>query len=97
MDDAQKLMAEALKEKGPEFLIASDIPREWATGAQVFLNSDHALIVFREQNLINDPDKGTTTVVLKNVASMVMPIEVAVQIHSVLGDQLAANGHLEEK
>ena len=79
----------AMKARGSEFLIANDIPRTWATGAQVFVNKDHALLVFREQNLLNDPETGTIEVVLKNVASLVMPIEVAAQLHALLTEQLA--------
>ncbi|MGN6289915.1 MAG: hypothetical protein ACTHNA_11695 [Sphingopyxis terrae] len=87
----------AMKSRGPEFLIANDIPRVWTTGAQAFINKDHALLIFREQNLLNDPETGQVDVVLKNVASLVMPTEVAIQLHALLGEQLAPHADKEDE
>jgi hypothetical protein len=78
----------ALQERGAAFIVAMDIPRVWATGAQVFINPAFALMVFREQNLLGDD--GAPEMHMKNVASLVLPTQVVRELHALIGQQLAA-------
>lgn len=89
-------VAIAINEKGLEFVIANDLPRLWTTGAQSFVNDQHTMIVFREQNLLQGPD-GEPTAIVRNVASLVMPTEIAVQLYFMLGEQLRTNGNLDSE
>lgn len=77
----------ALAEKGTEFIMGMDVPRVWANGAQLFLNPQVALLVFREQNLAT-AEEGVE-LLLKNVASVVLPLDVAREMHRLLGEQLS--------
>jgi hypothetical protein len=81
-----------IEKRGVEFVLASELPRIWATGVQLFVNGDHTLIIFREQNMIviGDEVQGS----LKNVASLIMPTVVAKEFHRMLGEQLQG---LDEK
>jgi hypothetical protein len=69
-----------------------DIPRTWATGAQVILNPDFGLIIFREQNHIEFQGEGAPEepqLMVKNVASVVMPLPVVRELARILTEQLA--------
>lgn len=94
MEDDNPVTA-AIKARGADFIMANDIARTWTTGAQAFLNEQSAMLVFREQNLLQDPESGKLDAVVKNVASLVMPLEVAIQLYKMLGEQLTANGHIK--
>ncbi len=76
-----------IMDKGPEFLIAYDLPRVWTTGAQAFVDPNVTNIVFREQSLFEEDD-GKKQGLIRNVASVVMPTEVARQLRDVLVNQL---------
>lgn len=76
-----------IQRRGPEFALGADIDRVWATGVQVFPNPQFTLVVFRDQSLAQD-DNGEFVQVMKNVASLVMPTEVAKQFSVALADSL---------
>lgn len=80
-------MGALLLEKGPEFLIASEMPRLWATGAQAFVNASFTMLIFREQTVMQ-PSEGTPHLTLRNVASLALPTEVVREFHKVLTRQL---------
>lgn len=63
-----------------------DIDRTWATGAQVFANNNHVMIVFREQTGMQVD--GEMKVLARNVGSVVMPRNVAEEVHRALGASL---------
>jgi hypothetical protein len=79
---------ELLKERGPEFLMAMDIPRIWANGAQVLVSPDSCMIIFREQNAAQD-ETGKVTILVRNVASLILPTDMIRELHRLIGDQLA--------
>ncbi len=76
-----------LRELGPEFGLGMDLPRIWATGVQTFPSPDGSLIVFREQNMLMDGEE--TVVLIKNVASILMPTAVLRDFHTQIGTVLA--------
>lgn len=63
-----------------------DIARTWVTGAQVFANGNYVMIVFREQTGIQVD--GEMKMLARNVASIVMPRNVAQEVHRALGASL---------
>jgi hypothetical protein len=75
-----------LRELGPEFALAMDTPRIWATGVQTFPSTDTSLIVFREQNLLREDEK--SVVLMRNVASILMPTAVMKDFYEQLGTAL---------
>ena len=77
----------ALAERGPDFMLGTDIPRLWVTGAQVFVGPDITMVIFREQNTV-DVGGDSPMVSLKNVSSLVMPTNVARDVSNLLKDQL---------
>lgn len=80
-----------LAKRGVEFTMGMDIPRQWATGAQAFLSPETTILVFREQHMVGvDGPGGAIDVVIKNVASVVLPTSVLREIHRIIGDQLGA-------
>ena len=89
---AGALVAAALTEKGPEFLIANELPRLWATGAQAFVNGGHSMLIFREQNVMAGPAIGDAepTTVLKNVASIVLPTGILAEFYDNLAPAIEA-------
>lgn len=87
--EAAEAIEASLRAGGPEKVLATDIPRLWATGAQAFLNSQYALLIFREQNLFTDPGQEPTALI-KNVASLIMPIDILREFHKNLGEALQA-------
>jgi hypothetical protein len=84
-----------LQKLGSEFVIASDLPRTWATGAQAFINPDYSMLIFREQNLLPEPPPGTDIFVsMKNVASIVMPTSIFLEFYQSVGAALIQLGIL---
>ena len=73
-----------LREMGPDFALAMDMPRIWATGVQTYPSTDTSLIVFREQNLLRD-ENDVPAVLLKNVASILMPTAVLKDFYQQIG------------
>jgi hypothetical protein len=66
--------------------MAFDTDRVWATQASVLLSGPVALLVFREQANVSfeeQPDEAAIDIA-KNVASIVMPIEVAQELGALL-------------
>lgn len=85
-----EFMAARLKELGPEFAIASELPRIWATGAQAFITQHFSMVIFREQNMLGPQNEGEGPfLALKNVASIIMPTEVLLEFHKQIGVTLA--------
>lgn len=64
-----------------------DVSRTWVTGAQFFGNADHVLMVLREQTGAVGPD-GETKSYVRNVGSVVMPLETAQAVYAALGQVL---------
>lgn len=77
--------------KGPEFMLGMDIPRVWATGAQSLLSPEFGMLVFREQNFMQVEGQPHAATV-KNVGSIIMPINVLREFHRQLGEALAKLG-----
>jgi|CXWL01.1.fsa_nt_gi hypothetical protein len=73
-----------------QFQLGWDTVRTWATGAQVFVNPDHAMIVFREQVQAQPLGEATPEVLMKNVASVVMPLSTARELRNILSTVLDA-------
>jgi hypothetical protein len=66
-------------------LIAWDTVRSYGNQLQVFLNPEHALLVLREQIGVSPIDENLPTgVATKNIASWVVPLDVAEQLGKVL-------------
>lgn len=63
-----------------------DVPRIWTTGAQIFGNDDHVLIVLREQTLTGGEDALKHHI--RNVGSVVMPLATARAVYEALGTVL---------
>ena len=66
-----------------------DTQRTWATGVQVFVNPDHVLFVFKEQIRVEvepgaEPLLPFQDSISRNVASVVMPVNVATALRDVL-------------
>jgi hypothetical protein len=81
------LMGAELARRGFEFMLATDLPRQWATGAQVFVQEAVTIIIFREQTTLVS-ESGEPSMVLKNVSSIVMPTEAAMQVRDLLNRNL---------
>ena len=66
-------------------LVAWNTSRSWGNQIQVLLNPDHAMLILREQIAVTmeSPD-GEAAVATKNVASWVIPLEVAKQLSIAL-------------
>lgn len=67
-----------------EDMVGLNTDRIWATGLQVFANPEYTMIVFREQMNIQKEDGSDAQMLVKNVASVVMPTEVARQMKDIL-------------
>jgi hypothetical protein len=88
-----ELINAKLQELGSDFVIASDLPRTWATGAQAFINPDFSMLIFREQNLLPKPPPSTDIVVsMKNVASVIMPTPIFLEFYQAIGTALEQLG-----
>lgn len=82
--DLVALITAKLAEMGPEFLIASELPRIWATGAQAFVSGDFSMVLFREQNVLGVTPGAEPLVALKNVASIILPTAILAEFHENL-------------
>jgi hypothetical protein len=86
-------VVEVLMKQGPGAAMAMDLPRTWATGAQAVITGDFTMIIFREQNQFElegvDGEPIEPQVLVKNVASIVMPTEVARQFSKILAGAFA--------
>ncbi|MBU6165877.1 MAG: hypothetical protein KGQ52_07060 [Alphaproteobacteria bacterium] len=84
-------MAETLQElpdtRPFDAQLGYDVPRLWTTGAQIFGNVDHFLIVFREQTAGLD-SSGQMVALIRNVSSVAMPVAAAKELHKALGQVL---------
>jgi len=70
-------------------LLAFDVPRTWATSVQAFSNPESMLFVFREVlNATAEPadpsEVQSPTVIQRNVASIILPLNVAKEFSQVL-------------
>ncbi len=79
-----------IQQRGPEFIIGGDTQRIWATGMQAFVNPDFTMIVFREQTFMQFPADAPPGVVLRNVASIVVPTAVFKEFHAASVAAIAA-------
>ncbi len=90
----EKTTQDAIRGLSPEQKIGLDVPRQWASGAQVSVTPDVTFIVFRDQTQLEvvDEEKDTseTHVLVKNVTTMVIPTPVARQLSDILQAQLLA-------
>jgi len=71
-----------------ETLMATDLPRLWATGVQVFPQPNFTMVVFREQiSAVNsdDPDASADHII-KNVSSVIVPNDVMESLRDILVD-----------
>ena len=72
----------------PKLLFGFDVPRHWATGAQVLAAPNGIIVVFREQMgvQVQQPDGSTTngTPLVRNVSSVVLPLDVAAELGRIL-------------
>ena len=84
-----------LKDDRPfEMQLGYDVPRIWVTGAQFFGNADHVLMVLREQTGAAGPD-GQVASHIRNVGSIVMPLETARAVHASLGEVIGKVADVE--
>lgn len=83
-----ELLNSALKAKGLDFIMGMDLPRVFASGVQTFANPDMTMIVFREQNGVAE-EGAAPELLLKNVASIIIPTSVALQFRDQLNAVLA--------
>ena len=81
---------DVLVAKGPEFALGFDTQRTWATGVQPFINHDFSMLVFREQISANPDDGSAPAILMRNVASVVIPTEVMREFHKIVGGMLEA-------
>ena len=69
-------------------LVGFDTVRVWSTQVQVFNNPNHTLFVFREHINLLPPAEAegapAQTAMARNVASVVMPVEVAKALSKAL-------------
>ena len=72
----------------PSDQVGFDTQRFWATAAQVLLNPESGLIVFREMVAMQN-ETGENTILIKNVASVIMPKSAFIELHKTLGETLA--------
>lgn len=70
-----------------EMQLGYDVPRIWVTGAQFYGNADHVLMVLREQTA-GAVDDGTVKQHIRNVGSVVMPLDTAQAVYAALGQVL---------
>lgn len=76
-----------------EQVLAFDIPRIWASGVQVTPTADGTFIVFREQIgtiFAAEGEEDKERVMVRNVASVVIPTSVAKQLAQILDSQITA-------
>lgn len=71
-----------------------DVERKWATAVQVFKNPDHALFVFKEVVQFQgidpqSPELTLSAAVQRNVTSVVLPLNVAVEFSKILSGLMA--------
>lgn len=85
-DKPTRSVQDDIQKKGLEFLIGYDVPRVWATGAQIFASPDVTTIVFREQSLVDND--GEQKGLIRNVSSVVLPTAVVREISDILVNQL---------
>ena len=64
-----------------------DTQRTWVTGFQIFANPNHVLLVLREQS-VQLTDEGEPIVEVRNVGSLVMPTDTALQLRDLLAKTL---------
>lgn len=89
-ETAENLTTAAIPDSRPvDIQLGFDVDRIWATSAQVFGNSHHYLIVFREQTATMVAG-GSMEMLIRNVGSVVMPTEIAVALRDAL--TLSING-----
>lgn len=78
-----------IEEMGPDEMaeeFGMDIPRLWATGARVVQGRNEVLIIFRDELGFN----GGTKKLQRNVASLVIPKEIAAEIADILKEKATA-------
>jgi hypothetical protein len=68
-----------------------DVERKWATAVQVFKNADHTLLVFKEVVQFQGADPASpelklNTALQRNVTSVVLPHNVAVEFSKTLSE-----------
>lgn len=94
-DSFAATIQERLTALGPEFQIAMELPRLWATGAQIFVQNEITMLVLREQNNLVDDEGKVQNISVKNVGSYVLPTEAFRSLVNLANEQLAlldANG-----
>lgn len=78
--------------------IGFDVPRQWVTAAQAFRLDGVMMLVFREQMSINAAPVEPASMppvsaqVARNIASLVMPMGVAVELAKIIQQMAAAEG-----
>jgi hypothetical protein len=72
----------------PEQSVGYDIPRVWANGVQVTPTPDVTFIVFREQIAAQEEGKDQR-LMLRNVASVILPTTLAIQLAEILKTQIS--------
>lgn len=80
--------------------IGFDTQRIWATGAQVTVAGNFAVIVFREQFNVEPPSgdgASSKPGVSRNVASVVLPVEVARSLGKILNGLLGTPSDVAEQ
>jgi len=87
MDTSPDDIMRAIQSKGAEFTIGMDIPRTWATAAQVFIAPEISTLVFREQALLASDGK-EPELLTRNVASIILPTEILREVHQILGREI---------
>lgn len=90
-------VGQAITNKGPEFAIAYELARIWATGAQVLCTGAVTMVIMREQTTLNVENADTgqvsdSNLLIKNVGSFVMPTDAAESLWKLLGQQLGKTG-----
>lgn len=80
-------MINAIEARGGDFILGTDVPRHWANAMQVFVNSENAIIVFREQHVVSNNEQ--RDIVLKNISSVVVSTDTLRQAYQLIGAQLA--------
>lgn len=72
----------------PKLLFGFDVPRQWATGAQVLAAPNGIIVVFREQMgiQVQQPDGSMSDgqPLIRNVSSVVLPLDVAAELGRIL-------------
>src|SRR5689334_4282027 len=80
-----------MKEEEVRDYMAFDTPRIWATQATLVINGPLAMLIFREMANVSTEEQDQVPVnVSKNVASILLPVQVAQElgkiIQNILGD-----------